>query len=280
MSSESDYDSESGPREPVGPLDGRRRRRRRRRGRRRGPPLAVIVVIVGAAFAAAGWYANDQLGSTTRVTERLLLVKADPGPVKVRPEEPGGLKVPNQDKLVYERLTLEEPEATPEQLLPPPEEPLARPKPAEPVVSVESGDADTADAAISAKARSGGETATAKAGGEEKRAPIAVVSLEPAAKAPEAGSPKPAASTPGGRYLVQLGAYRSRESATGAWNRLRETHAGLLAGLSLNIMRADLGPGKGVYYRARVGPFDASAQARALCDNLKSRKVDCFVVRR
>ena len=33
------------------------------------------------------------------------LVRADPEPVKVKPEQPGGVTVPNQDKAVYERFT-------------------------------------------------------------------------------------------------------------------------------------------------------------------------------
>jgi cell division septation protein DedD len=32
------------------------------------------------------------------------LVKAEPGPVKVKPQDPGGLKVPYKDKSIYERF--------------------------------------------------------------------------------------------------------------------------------------------------------------------------------
>jgi hypothetical protein len=32
------------------------------------------------------------------------LVKAEPGPVKVKPRDPGGLNVPHKDKSIYERL--------------------------------------------------------------------------------------------------------------------------------------------------------------------------------
>lgn len=32
------------------------------------------------------------------------LIKAEPGPVKVKPQDPGGLKVPHKDKSIYERI--------------------------------------------------------------------------------------------------------------------------------------------------------------------------------
>jgi len=32
------------------------------------------------------------------------LVKAEPGPVKVKPQDPGGLKVPHKDKSIYEQI--------------------------------------------------------------------------------------------------------------------------------------------------------------------------------
>ena len=65
------------------------------------------------------------------------MIKTDPGPVKVRPVNPGGLRVPNRDKLVYGRMHGKS--AGPgeaggesgraERLLPPPEQPLPKPRP-------------------------------------------------------------------------------------------------------------------------------------------------------
>src|SRR3546814_14635350 len=54
-------------------------------------------------FRSVVWYAYDQgLRRGTEVTAPL--IKADPNPTKLRPEQPGGLQVPNQDKLVYEAM--------------------------------------------------------------------------------------------------------------------------------------------------------------------------------
>lgn len=72
----------------------------RQRPQRRGMLIAAIVggvAIVGGigAFALSGG-ADSQTPA---------VVKADDGPIKVRPENPGGAKVPNQDNQVYDAVS-------------------------------------------------------------------------------------------------------------------------------------------------------------------------------
>lgn len=105
----------------------------------RGWGLKVIVLLVLAGAAAGAWFFyGDRLERIwTSAEPEIPLVKAAPGPVKVRPENPGGLRVPDRDKLVYDRIqgkTAERtegdgplPDRGPERLLPPPEEPLPKP---------------------------------------------------------------------------------------------------------------------------------------------------------
>ncbi len=52
----------------------------------------------------------------------------------------------------------------------------------------------------------------------------------------------------------------------------------LAAELSNTIRRADLGATRGVVHQLRVGPFADQSEARALCETLKKRGTDCFVV--
>ncbi|MEQ8397123.1 SPOR domain-containing protein [Thalassobaculum sp.] len=101
--------------------------------RRRSRALGVFVATFAlAAFAGVVWYAYDQglqRGSETTAP----LIKADPRPAKVRPEQPGGLQVPNQDKLVYEAMRPGDGgSAKVERLLPPPEKPVDPPAPPPP----------------------------------------------------------------------------------------------------------------------------------------------------
>ena len=99
--------------------------------------LKAFMFLVVAAAGAWSYY-GDQLIQLWRGGQGgIPLIKADPGPVKVRPVNPGGLRVPDRDKLVYDRMHGKS--AGPgeaggegggaERLLPPPEQPLPKPRP-------------------------------------------------------------------------------------------------------------------------------------------------------
>ena len=90
---------------------------------------AFLATFALAAFAGVVWYAYDRgLHAGSEATAPL--IQADPSPVKVRPEQPGGLDVPNQDKLVYGALRPGQSEdSSVERLLPPPEKPSEPPAP-------------------------------------------------------------------------------------------------------------------------------------------------------
>lgn len=63
--------------------------------------------------------------STQSVTSTVPHIQADPNPFKVRPDNPGGLVIPHQDKLVYGRLGSEGHQSVHvEHVLPPPEQPM------------------------------------------------------------------------------------------------------------------------------------------------------------
>lgn len=79
-------------------------------------------------------------------------------------------------------------------------------------------------------------------------------------------------------FGIQLAAYRQVSGAEGVWNELLRAHPDLLAGFSKTIRRADLGATRGVVHQLRIGPFDGEAEARALCETLKKRGSDCFIV--
>jgi len=90
----------------------------------------VVCVLLGGGWIA---YGERLLQLASGDTGNVPLVPAAAGPVKVRPENPGGLQVPNRDKLVYERIQSGSSRAEPdlvERLLPAPEKPLPKPLPA------------------------------------------------------------------------------------------------------------------------------------------------------
>lgn len=91
------------------------------------------------------------------------------------------------------------------------------------------------------------------------------------------GAPAVAAPRKGGRYRVQLGAFRSETGARQALQAARARHADLLKGMDLAILSAEGGK-SGRFYRVQAGPLGASDAERA-CDALRGRGADCLVVR-
>ncbi|MEI5680546.1 MULTISPECIES: SPOR domain-containing protein [unclassified Mesorhizobium] len=94
----------------------------RERPQRRGMLIAAVVGGI-AVIGAIGAYAlsGGNVGSGAPA-----LVKADDGPIKIRPENPGGTVVPNQDNKVYDTVSRTPSSATPtqEKLVTTAEEPM------------------------------------------------------------------------------------------------------------------------------------------------------------
>jgi len=98
--------------------------------RKGGGFLKTLLILVLAGGGAATWafYGDKIKGLFHDPESEIPVVRADASPVKVRPENPGGLQVPNRDKLVYSRMQGgDAAEGSVERLLPPPETPLPRP---------------------------------------------------------------------------------------------------------------------------------------------------------
>lgn len=90
-------------------------------------PLKFIIAL-GAltTFAVIVWLVFQW--STESVTSSPTHIEADNEPFKIRPDDPGGLIVPHQDKLVYSRIDGHpHHQAQVEHVLPPPEAPIALP---------------------------------------------------------------------------------------------------------------------------------------------------------
>ncbi len=79
-------------------------------------------------------------------------------------------------------------------------------------------------------------------------------------------------------FRIQIGSLRSDAAARRAWKQRVKQHETILSRLTLFVKRADLGK-KGVYYRVQAGPLSNKAAAQRICDELKQKKVGCFVVR-
>jgi hypothetical protein len=175
------------------------------------------------------------------------LIEADNRPFKVRPDSPGGAVVPNQGELIFERGAARTDRPGEARLSAGPEAPRldalraqgnAAPPPAAPV------------------------------------APAAAPAPAPASTPAVAQQPaRPVAAQ--GRVQVQLLAARSEEIARTEWERLSR-RAPELAGRTPVVTRLDRP--EGPLFRLRTGGFADPAAARAFCDGIKARQVECVVV--
>jgi cell division septation protein DedD len=256
----------------------------------------LLALVTVSALGGLGWLAYERITAVDPSAPRL--IRADDGPIKIRPEDPGGMAVPDQDKLIYQSLNGGLVEETVERLLPPPEEPLPPPEPPEPEI-VEQAPATTPAAApaarsstmpslppaeIDAQAEAAATAAPARPEAQHPPAPPEPAEVTAAPAPPEPAevastatlAPPPANSGP---YMVQLASFRSIDAADKAWRRAVKKNGDLLSAHFARVVRADLGAGKGIYFRLRVGPFAKGEQAKSLCAKLKARSVDCIVVR-
>ncbi len=207
---------------------------------RRGPLLLVVAIAVVIAMIAVVYTAYHQ-GVRTGGRGAAPLIVAPSEPIKVAPEPAAQQVAPPPQNSAYDPLD----GANAGQKIvvaPPPEQPAPR--------------------------------------------PIAPVAQQPK----PAPAPKPVVQpTPAplfdygvqtdGKFVVQLGAFRSKEQALQTWAALRTRLPILTEQTIADVQRADLGA-KGVYFRLRAAAFASRAAGNAFCTALKSKGQDCIVVAR
>lgn len=199
---------------------------------------ALVLLLVVAAGIGYYWYRQQQA-----VTGNGALIAAPEGDYKVRPDEPGGMKVEGEGDTVF---------------------------------ATSQGAAATANINPGAlpEAPVEGKTvpqprATA-AGSNTAMIPV------PAAATPSArpvAKPAPAPAVAASGALIQLGAFPDERGANAAWSRLSKRFA-YLAALGKAVERAEV-DGKPIW-RLRVNA-GSNGQARALCGKLKIAGEGCFV---
>lgn len=253
-------------------------------------PAGLLTVGAMAVFAGGLYFAYVQgthHPTAAPTADGVPLIRADDRPTKVKPDQPGGMAVPDQNVSLYN----EKPGgAGPEKLLPGPEQPMPRPAappkeaaPPPPIPAPFSSDASSpvaaspapADQQAAAAPKPAKPAAQAKpaAGGKDAAAKQAAAIL--GASTTAATAPAKASSGP---VRVQLASLRSADAAKEEWARLKREQPELLGKLSAIAVKADLGD-KGVYYRVEAGPLPDGAAAERLCSELRQRKLGCSLVR-
>ena len=277
----------------------------RQAAERRGPrwlrTILIGLVVICGLGAAAIIVPPMLLAPSADVA----LIKADPGPIKVKPADPGGAKIPHQETTVMGMIggiaqtdedveILRPPSVVPE--MPPttlPEaetadEPVA-PKPAASEAETsgaEAGQSQGAAAQVAAPSATEGETKSGEAqlSGREASGPAAAAgedggrSKVAAIEMPTA-KPKPpkriAVEGDDPLYLVQLAAFRDAAKAREQAGLLNGKHRDRLDGAELGTMKHDNGD-DGVFWRVVSEPLPR-VEADSICTALKRAGQDCIL---
>ena len=240
--------------------------------------LLIATAAVGG-FAVVVVYSYDK-GKIAGKKAAIPIVTAQKGPTKMRPEDPGGMVVPNRDKQVYGRLSVADKPNKIERLLTPPETVVSRP-PALPTPKKAPGNATANKKEM---ARIGKNlSAIQPAAGTPKAPPSAPVIIVKKAQKPMkvaklSPTSKKMAMASGSGFRIQIASVRSHKAATRAWGRHKLNHAALFGTLEPKIVRVNL-KGKGTFYRLQAGPFANETAARSVCSTAKKRKIGCIIVR-
>jgi hypothetical protein len=249
-------------------------------------PASLLTIGAMIVFAGGLWFAYVQgtrhpaatgIGSSSG--EGVPLIRADNSPTKVKPDQPGGMAVPDQNVSLYN----EKPGGPPvEKLLSGPEQPM--PRPTAPAKEAAAAPPPPIPAPSAAPPQAAPEPAApaspapAKPAAQAKPAPTAKETAGAKEAAAILGSAPSASPKAGGAVRVQLGALRSPEAARDEWARLKREQPELLGKLTAIAVRADLGD-KGIFYRIQAGPLTDAAAGERLCGELRQRKLGCALVR-
>jgi cell division septation protein DedD len=230
----------------------------------------VLALLIMGLFSGGLWFAYvhgnrhpaDEAGSGG-----VPLIRADDRPTKVKPEQPGGMEIPDRDKLIYSPTR-----KVVEHLLAPPEKPMPRPAPSSTPPQTEPARPSTG---TMPPASGSPEDPPALTQMPQPQQQATAPSGRPAQATP--GPSKPAAAQVAGTRL-QLGSLRSEDAARQEWERIKRKNSDLLGSLSATPVRADLGD-KGIYYRIQAGPIADPTAAERICGELKQRSIGCIIAR-
>ncbi|MDR1694448.1 MAG: SPOR domain-containing protein [Lactobacillaceae bacterium] len=263
--------------------------------------------IAGVGLACVvGWFA---LSPKQTGNEEVPIIKKQQAAVKIKPTEPGGMEILNQDKTVYNIIDKSN-EANVEQLLPPPEEPkLPEISPetaeeiqpvtiAEIIDNVDGGEIVVADVVEPQGIEDAPEAKTLPFA-EAVKASEPVVE-EPAAaererdyllpevkkEAPKEVKPEPAkeeavvdnakpATAPSGTWQIQIMSSKNKKAVEDSIKPTVKKHS-VLANLPYEIEEADL-QFDGIFYRLKFGAFSAKNDADIVCGQIKANGGSCLV---
>ncbi len=222
------------------------------------PQMRRLAAIAGAVLCVAA-LAVGGYTLMARQPRTIPVIEADSRPVRVRPDNPGGMQVAGADEQIMGGSGTGQTDA----MAPAAEAPRLGALRAQ----IEAARQPPPDAA------------------PPPAQPVALAVPPPASATPAAPEPRPAvaargvpaapAPVLGGGTQVQLAAVGSEQAAMAEWQRLAKRAPELLAARQPAVQRAER-DGKAVW-RLRTGGFADTAQATAFCNQARAKGLGCSI---
>jgi cell division septation protein DedD len=247
--------------------------------------VAITAGVIGFSAISAGlYYFAYQQGLAEGQRLNPPIIAADPGPIRVTPDEAGITSEPAPELNIYKVMTGEGADSAPpaandgrresllnENIVTPQTEPEAIASPSTPTPSIAEAPKLPAPKATPVQ-EAKKPVASEKATTQSVAPPAISAKTEDKPKAAES-SATPSASP---RFMVQLSATRSRAIARQTYTNLQKKYPLELQSRDPLIFRADLGA-KGIFYRVNVGGFSSKENANEFCNALKAKGASCLV---
>ena len=269
-------------------------------------PVRLLVAVAGVALIAGlSWFAYKWAKSPTSDTPPL--IHAEPGPHKVSPEHRGGLNIPYQDKLIYDRIGDNNTEEPAERLLPPPEKPsMVNSQTQQPVDQSQQNASQqpmySEEPIMQQNAMPGlpdrvpqsqpGRMHPEQQSQNQQRTPevatqpqaqpqlgniqqqsqqqVIQEAAETKADQPEVITKTKSTPTLKGSYFVQMATVKSEVAALREWKRVQAKYN--LKGMKSQIKESETTDGE-VVYRLLMGPFDEKVKALKYAVKIDGTKV-------
>ncbi|MDR3535045.1 MAG: SPOR domain-containing protein [Acetobacteraceae bacterium] len=210
------------------------------------------------------------------------VVQADPRPLRVKPDHPGGMQIAGSaDPAANDGTTTGKlapaPETPDPTALRAPPAPVPVPQAAAPATAPTALATPPVPAAPAPAARSAVVPAVPPAARTAAAAaPRTAVPPEPAAAAQASAAHAAAKPAPVGKSpAIQLAALASEDAAKTEWQHMEHRMPELLGGRTPSYSKIEVG-GR-TYWRVRVSGFGDVAQAKTFCDRVRAKNASCSV---
>ena len=250
-----------------------------------GLKISIFIGIFGlVSISGLVWFALNQ-GDLIGERQDLPLVKAENSPIRVKPDDPGGLEVPNRDRLILKNLETANPSklGVPEKLIPRAESPIftnnkessnkesSLAAPDNEKISKDKGVEQKQEKIKTSKLkRKSSELKKSEGfnkGQDEKKQKNKSLTIET----------KQEVISKATTHRVQLASLAKQKAADKFWKQMKKKHPTLFGEMLGRVVKIKL-KSKGTFYRVQ-GDAISRNTAEKICKIMKTKKQACLVVK-